>query len=616
MSKKRKTVLLATVAALLLTALMPAVVSFADEPQTIVQPSVKIIGSTIKNDNEFFELSMELDSGTVGFEAAGIVLQYDSGVINPVSWDDEGSVVPMSDRTDWQNTVSIPAVAPKELSGKTALAYQGADNTGYLYLSSEAALPLESLDDNVKRTITIRFRYAGEDEAARLVSKGKIESDFENQAVVKLAPDEIAEASPAGQCFVYYTGVQGEDFYYTPDDANTIGLQLTTLLTNAPEFVLENDADSANTGGGSDVSSFAALVFFDWDEKTLLGSVVVDGSAETEEINAQIRAFNATLLPPDFTLPTANDVDIDAGETLEGKLEEITYYNPDYPLTSHKGYTFGKWIEYDSEDFTVYGNAVDAANGNLVAKDDTPADPDFSSIAGGKILKAAYISNKLLDSLTTASLRRYTLSNDEDTTDGIYDPNDGYFGRFGTSQNYAVRAKVTRVNANNNPVYRARKTAVKAVFYIGSTQINSLTLLENVDEQIVEVAAPAGATRAVLTVVDIGGVSDWVSAPTRSAAFSVLSDDFILQGNVVYLNEWHEGRDISGTFTPPGATYFTAAGLDITTVAGSTVANDRVQAIRNIAACREQKLSDTGKKYLTQAELQNAITYGNYLGSN
>lgn len=661
------------------------------------EPSVTVIGSTIKNSKDFFELSLEVNPGLAGFSTTGIVLGYNSNIIVPVSWDEAGTTVTMGETSDWQHVAAIPAVAPTTISGKVALAYKpnaggaeptatpggdvptstpapteepsptptadsgvGIDETeegeataapeptatpeatmvptpkdpAYLYISSETSLPVDKFaEGQTLRTITVRFKYVGETDEEKAKHKQEIINGFESQDIVWLAPDDVAAESPAGQVWVYSTGDVDEDelentgnsganraakethYYYTYDKDKTAGLKIGKLLS-APQFKLFENADTANSGG-SDPSKFAALVFFDWDEKTLLGSVVVDGSASTEEINEQINAFNTTLLPPGFSLPTASDVNAEAGETLEGKLEAVTTYDANYPLTSHNGYTFGKWVDFDSDAFTVYGNAPDVGN-SAPASDvmiPAPEDPDFSSVSGGKVLKAAYVANEKMDILTSATLRRYTISNDEDPSDGIYDPNDGYFARFGTSNNYAVRVKITRENTDGNPVHRPRQTALRAVFYVGSTQINSLTTLENVDEQIAEVAAPVGATRVSFTVIDIGGVSNWVGGSgARSVATVVNNEDFVLQGNVTYLNEFPDTiADLTGRFTAPGTTFFNLAGLNLSTVAGST-ANDRVQAIRNIAAGREQKRTATNgqKSYLTQAELQAAITYGDY----
>ena len=94
------------------------------EPVPPVESVFEIIGSTIKRDTEFFELGVKVNPMAEGFLSAALVLQYDSSLITPASWSE--SAIDMSDRTDWRNVAVLPAIAPKELSGKTAFAYQEA----------------------------------------------------------------------------------------------------------------------------------------------------------------------------------------------------------------------------------------------------------------------------------------------------------------------------------------------------------------------------------------------------------------------------------------------------------------------------------------------------------
>ena len=282
-----------------------------------------------------------------------------------------------------------------------------------------------------------------------------------------------------------------------------------------------------------------------------------------------------------------------------------------FPLSSHNGYTFGKWIEFDSDAFTVYGESVNASSANAMIDEPAPQSPAYQNISGGLVLKAAYTANISMskEELSTPALRWYSLSN-------LIDPNDGYFGRYGTSSNYKVCVKVNRFNTNNSPVYRPRTTALRVSYNIDGVNIISLSNLKNVDEQIVEVAAPAPPTgkkySVTFTIIDIGGVPDWATgAAARSDGFTVESDVYVLQGMVMYMNTFPSTiADLTSNFSAPSANDFRAAGLTV-----ATSATARRTAVRNIAAAQAQKLADTGKQYLTLEEMQNAITYGNYLGS-
>ena len=596
--RKNKIMIFTLLISILMT-MIPSAVSFAAEGES----AITVIGSTIKNDKEYFELSLKINSGAVGFSAAGIVLQYKSDVINPVSWDSEGTLVTMTDTSNWQNIASIPAISPKELSGKTALAYQGSDNTGYLYLSSESALPLAELTESMQRTITIRFRYTGEDDTAKAASKQSVIDGFESGSIVSLAPDEVAANSPAGQSVVYSTGIQDKDYYYTLDAENTAGLKIGELLSEAPQLVLEQDAESANTGGGGDVSKFAALVFFDWDESTLLGSMVVDSAMSVEEIKETINTFTQTLMPPEIDMTGWND------ETAKA----TTVYNPDYPLTSHNGYTFGKWIEYTSEDFTIYGNSVSATDSTSMEIIDSPADPDYTKLSSGLVLKAAYIANTIMDSLENATVREYTVSIDAA-------PELECYTRYGTSASYSLKFNVLRVNSENYPVQRTRTTALRVTYNIGSTAVYSIVNIENIDQQIVEVAAPANADSVSVSVIDTGGVSNWVTgSAARSSLYSVNSapsnDDlgYVIYGNVNYINQ-QIAKEGATTFS---AVYFSAASINVSkgNVYGTTATAAgklRTQATTNIRNGQQHKYEETGILYLSHDEMQNAVSRGNY----
>ena len=591
---KNRITICAVITALLLT-MMPYIASFAAENE----PEITVIGSTIKNDKNYFELSLKIDSKSVGFSTVGIVLQYKSDVITPVSWDSEGTLVTMEGTKDWQNVAAIPAAAPKEISGKTALAYQGEENTGYLYLSSESSLPLAELSESIQRMITVRFKYAGEDEEAKAASKQRIIESFSE--VVSLAPDDVAALSPAGQSVVYNTGIQDGDLYYTTKPINTEGLTIGDLMS-APKFELEQDADSANTGG-SDVSKFAALVFFDWDESTLLGSMVVDSSMPEEEIKETINTFTQTITSPEIDMTGWND------ETAKN----TTLYDPNYPLTSHNGYTFGKWIEYTSEDFTVYGEAVDATASAIMVTIDSPAEPDYTKMSSGLVLKAAYIANTLMDSLDNATEREYTISIDSA-------PELEQYGRYGVSASYSLKFNITRENSNKSPVQRPRTTALRVIYNIGTTEVYSLINMENVDEQIVEVAAPDNADSVNVSVIDIGGVSNWATgSASRSIAYSVNSkqsgDDlgYVIYGCVNYINQQVAEEEVT-TF---GAAIFSTASITVSkgNVYGTTATSAvtlRAQATTNIRSGQQQKYEETGILYLSHDEMQNAVSRGNY----
>lgn len=591
--KHKRVVAFIVILALIISAL--PVVSLAED----TQPAFEVIGSTIKNDNKFFELTMKVTPGSKGFFSAGMTLKYDKSVITPVAWDSAGTAVPMESCNNWQNVAAVPAVCPTEISGKTALAYEDADS-GYLYISAETALPVSALPNGGK-ILTVRFKYAGSDDTAIVASKQKVIDGFANGQIVSLAPDDISAASPAGQMVFYGAGDEDEtEYYYTADNDTTAGIKHDELLTEPPVFTLIQDADSANTGGGSDASNFAALVFFDWDESTLLGSMVVDGSMTAEEITEQTNSFAKTLMPLNM-------------EWSEENASEITTYDPEYPLTSHNGYTFGKWIDFNSEAPTVYGEAVNVTGANIIDTIFEPDSPNYYNISNGLILKAAYIANTKMDTstvLTSITSRQYTISTDAD-------PNAGYYGRFGTGDAYSVKVRITRVNNTANPIHRPRNTAVRVKYKISGAQLYALVSANNVDEQIVEAVLPANAEDISFEVID-NSVSNWAAAAApRSNPYSVDASDFVFYGTVNYINQ--QAEDSSAT--APASTIFTEAQISITAgnVAGTSstgAAALRRQAFTNIRTAQNEKAVQLGndKKYLSHDEMQYAVENGHYAG--
>lgn len=591
---KYKRIICSAIIISLIFSVIPLFGAYAEE----TEPTIEIIGSTIKRDNKFFELGMEITAGSEGFFSAGIALEYDSSVITPVAWD--GEDINMSDRTDWQNVAALPAISPKGISGRTALAYQK-DGKGYLSLTGEAPLPVKTLAD--KRVITVRFKYEGGDDTARAVNKQRVIDGFAEGKIVSLSDDIISADSPVGQMVLYRAGGDAETEYYYTSVETTQGIMTEKKLSAPPVFKLKENEDSADSGG-SDASKFAALVFFDWDESTLLGSMVVDSAMPEEEIKETINTYTQTLMPPDADMSNWSDT----------AAKAYTTYDTKYPLASHDGYSFGKWIDFNSEDFTVYGEAVKATDAGVMETIPTPEDPDFNNLSGGLILKAAYVSNTKMDSLTTAVKREYTISNDSA-------PEKGYYGRYGTSNNYSLKFKVTRENTDKQPVQRTRTTALRVIYNItGDTQIYSLVSMENLDEQIVEIAAPANAESVDVSVIDIGGTADWATGSAdRSTKFPVNSkqsgDDYgyIIYGTVNYINQQVAEENI----TTLGADIFNSAGLNVSAgnVFGATSSGVivlRRQAVTNIRTGQQQKITAEGITYLSPKEMQNAITYGDY----
>lgn len=676
-TKKLVSVIIAL--AIVMTSLIPSIAVLADDPAGGVgsQPKIKIIGSTIKNSDDFFELSVEIDPRIVGFSSLAAVLQYRTDIIVPVAWDEGGTEVPLTGN-NWQNIAAVPAVAPAEISGKTALTYKepgsstdpgtepsanpgtepsaepvvnpsaepttksASSNIAYLYLSSEAPLP-EPVDttidttnnaapdagklNGVVRTITVRFKYVGtgEDEdavkAAKAASKQYVIDNFAagNKDVVSLAPDAVAASSPAGQCIVYSADETVKEFYYTPDNSATIGLKIGTLMTAAPTFELKQDEDTANSGGGgADPANFIPVVYYDWDGTTLLGASVVDAS-NTSAIESLTFTYASTLVPP--------GAGFDLNNWDDTKAAALDVYNTAYPLTSHDGYTFGKWIDFNSKDgeYTVYGKVVNVTSAGSLITIPCPSDPEYLTnssydMSKGLILKAAYISNVGLDELTTAVMREYDVSYDTS-------PDSDCFERFGTTQNYSVTVSISRMK-NGKGVHRTCATALRVAYVVNGVTMNSLVSLEDKDEQTVEVAVPNTSNSVSFSVIDTGGVSNWIGGTAARGAASVTAQPNANNEGFVILGTTHSiNRQVATELAPTaslGAAYFTNF-IDISDASkvagcapGANASARRKQATQNIREGQHAKAvaagdSDPGSyKYLSYQEMCDAVLHGNY----
>lgn len=584
----------------------------------------------------------------------------------------------------WDGATPLDTKGADQISGKTALAYRetvGSETTGYLYLAAEApktdklsqAMPPEAtpLMETAEPTPTEPPAVTPEptDTPEQTVDEGEGETPTEtptetpgetteptpppgkqvttkNGVPVWTAPETEAAVEqavvvrflvnvnpetmlpyPLEEVFSSIDIVQdkvtvaaapeipvlktsavydksGVVYYPANNSLETMGVSTPVKLS-----MLRVTKGKTSNSGGDDPSNFMPIVLFDWDESTLIGSLVVSRSMSPEDITTTINEYAASFMPPN-----ADGSPMDMSTWNDETAKAYTTYDPHYVLTSHNGYSFGKFIELTSPDYTVYGRAVAANDAGEMVEIPSPAGPDYSKISGGLILKAAYIANTTMDSLALIEQRNYVVSNSSM-------PDAGYYGRYGTSTNYSLKFKVTRQNTDNQPVQRPRMTALRIIYDIGGVSVYSLMNIKNVDEQIVEIAAPANATSASATVIDTGGVSNWVGgAADRSNTALVNAAEtgdelgYVIYGTVNYINETLISTPSTSTFT---AGIFTNAKLTVSkgNVFGTTstgAAALRTQAVKNLKSGQTQKLEAEGTAYLSHQEMANVIKTGNY----
>lgn len=446
------------------------------------------------------------------------------------------------------------------------------ENKGYLCLSAEApnrmtAAKVAGLSD--ERVITVRFKYvanvpddadAETVKAAKLAAKTSVLNSFESgHGAVRLAPVDIADASHIGQMVMYCTGATVIDtdgvtdevveYYYIHDNSIEQGIKYDNLLSEPPKFVLKELEKSSNTGGGG---TFVPIVFFDWDGKTLLGSLAVEAGSDQTDV---VKALTNTLKDPN--------------------LPEGSLYSADknYPMTNKKGYSFEDvWIDLGSELRTHYGVSVRSGETTIPKPtvEDYPDDVvDFANVTEGKLVKAVYNSNSEIDA-GSGTARNYTVK--------II----GY-NRYDNLATYSVTFQINRENTSGKGVPRTGTAALKVTMTTtAGVAINLLYNMDNIDETTVEVAAGATIKSVQANVIDIYETVNWVGAANRNSnetAYNVATGDkpgFIYEGSVGVINSKTEQWIATGQIPSPMYTVAVlnnrTQGLGLTTT-GLQIAN-------------------------------------------
>ena len=240
---------------------------------------------------------------------------------------------------------------------------------------------------------------------------------------------------------------------------------------------------NATTGG------FSSITFYDWDETTVLGSIVVPKGNAT----AAVAEFTKTL-----QAPTSQDVTKNAEDKFWIDDEK-------FPLTYKKGYSFeGCWLPFESETPTVYGYRVSAFNANQSSTPERPTseEADFTNVTGNMVVKAAYNQNAELDTSNAAN-RRYS-------TEAVS------YTRFGTTTNYGITIEVRRENANGAGVPRIISPALRVTLATSAGNLLMMLPLDSTDVASAQVVANAAVTNVTWTLVETYGNKNWVGAGVRA----------------------------------------------------------------------------------------------------
>ena len=275
----------------------------------------------------------------------------------------------------------------------------------------------------------------------------------------------------------------------------------------------------AGGSGSADPSQCAAIVFYDWDETTILGTLVVTKGSDATKL---VEDFASTLKSP-------------ASKDVDSTKENYFVDDADYPLTYKKGYSFeGCWLPFESETLTHYGSEV---QGKLVAK---PTDEavDFSKVTGDLVVKACYGANS---ELSTNPYMYTTEILSEETT------------RV-TGNNFILKVKINRENTDSSGntvgVPRLGKPAVRVLMTTtAGVNLYSLVNLDNTDETIIEVVPSTSIQNVQVNVVDTYQLSNWVAA----GIMSMNTTDSLggVTSSLISGGAWNP----SGTFTGNGYLY-------------------------------------------------------------
>lgn len=543
--------------------------------------------------------------------------------------DEEEPVQPSYTNGTFKFTVTDPdkacTVTAEAEAGYTASAVIGGEAAEFT--GSMLTLPQSSADG--KLAVAVRFEPAAgggeETEATLLAEQGGTERDVTAQlfgvsptgalpsgAAANLTENEALELrDPSGEAvesvtfFTSATGTYIETYTCTlsEDKKSLIWTQGGAPVT---EIALDGQSQglAASWGGKADPTAFTSVVFYDWDETTVLGSTVLSKTATADEVKAAMTTFTNGLMKGGYD-PATYDPNV---ANYDGTLIDE---KPQYPLNAKKGYSFGKWIDFDSDDHTIYGKAVDLDNNYKVIDWPEPADYEApADISSGIILKAAYTNNSDMASILTEEAvntsRHYTVSVAEN-------------GRFGATPTYSVTVRVQREN-NSIGVLRGREPALRVMMVTAQGEISlySLVKLNATDDTTVEIVPNTNIKYLSATVIDVGGVSNWIDTTARSDSLTVEQtgdDGFVVLGNVSYIND----ELSTGTTSSVLATFYNDAGLNTNNPAnfesGNAAAKRRQAWANMLTAWNEANPNYSAEKpyrALSKTELQTAIDTGHF----
>lgn len=379
--------------------LLPTVL--ADEV-TSTKPEITVVAKRITGEDNYMEISLEVNGDYEDYSSVGAVLQYDPSLIVPTTWDDEATAVDMSESTTWATRRALPTLGKDTWTTHTALTYiesktdtatNQTTKTGYLYLGAEypGVVPNNSTDPSATadpdatptptKTPTVtptpdpkatpdpdqhqnpvvvaRFTYADENAKKKIEDQwtSAWDSDWTQNKVLTIASDDVSSVSPAQFGFMIYKAdfsMKGYQYDYTDSV-----LETSEQATNKDIEIVLGQGKSAKSGGLS-LNDIYVTMFYDWDD-SLIGTLTCGvGEDATESVNDYVKEkFIYPDLQTNTNYSSKERTDNYRGEyphagpnstdpTTPGGTGTVTN-GSDYPLTNKLEYCFaGKTIHADA----------------------------------------------------------------------------------------------------------------------------------------------------------------------------------------------------------------------------------------------------------------------------
>lgn len=386
----------------------------ADEV-TSTKPEITVVAKRITGEDNYMEISLEVNGDYEDYSSVGAVLQYDPSLIVPTTWDDEATAVDMSESTTWATRRALPTLGKDTWTTHTALTYIESKTdtathqtikTGYLYLGAEYpgvvpnnatdpsatqdpdATPIPTKTPTVTPTpdpkatpdpdqhqnpvVVARFTYADENAKKKIEDQwtSAWDSDWTQNKVLTIASDDVSSVSPAQFGFTIYKAdfsMKGYQYDYTDSV-----LETSEQATNKDIEIVLGQGKSAKSGGLS-LNDIYVTMFYDWDD-SLLGTLTCGvGEDATESVNDYVKEkFIHPDLQTNTNYSSKERTDNYRGEyphagpnstdpTTPGGTGTVTN-GSDYPLTNKLEYCFAGREFHVGAPFAGGWTKVDASN--------------------------------------------------------------------------------------------------------------------------------------------------------------------------------------------------------------------------------------------------------------